>query len=185
MLLLKWSRAITASPRLNVGQTIEFRYSGEALVELAVIQSPFHQTVATHNVDGWSIEQRQRDPEIYIEHARATIDSSLFVAGARARLPDNLIMALAGIYGHVIDFVHEIRKGDRFTVIFEKRYLDGEFIEYGDILAAEFVNSGESFLAVRYTDSQCDTGYYDAKGVSLRKAFLRAPLNFKTNQLKL
>ena len=165
--------------QLNVGQTIEFRYSGEALVELAVIQSPFHQTVATHKADGWSIEQRQRDPEIYIEHASATIDSSLFVAGARAGLPDNLIMELADIYGHVIDFVYEIRKGDRFTVTFEKRYLDGEFIEYGNILAAEFVNSGESFLAVRYTDSQGDIGYYDEKGVSLRKAFLRAPLNFR------
>ena len=165
--------------QLNVGQTIEFRYSGEALVELAVIQSPFHQTIATHKADGWSIEQRQRDPEIYIEHASATIDSSLFVAGARAGLPDNLIMELADIYGHVIDFVYEIRKGDQFTVTFEKRYLDGEFIEYGNILAAEFVNSGESFLAVRYTDSQGDIGYYDEKGVSLRKAFLRAPLNFR------
>ena len=165
--------------QLNVDQTIEFRYSGEALLELAVIQSPFHQTVATHKADGWSIEQRQRDPEIYIEHARATIDSSLFVAGARAGLPDNLIMELADIYGHVIDFVYEIRKGDQFTVTFEKRYLDGEFIEYGNILAAEFVNSGESFLAVRYTDSHGDIGYYDEKGVSLRKAFLRAPLNFR------
>ena len=165
--------------QLNVGQTIEFRYSGETLIEVAVIQSPFQQTVATHNAGGWSIAQRQRDPEIYIEYASATIDSSLFVAGARAGLSDNLIMELAGIYGHVIDFVHEIRKGDQFTVTFEKRYLDGEFIEYGNILAAEFVNSGEAFLAVRYTDSQGDIGYYDEKGVSLRKAFLRAPLNFK------
>ena len=138
--------------RLDVGQTIEFRYSGETLVELAVIQSPFQQTVAIHAEGGWSIEQRQRDPEIYIEHARATIDSSLFIAGARAGLPDNLIMELADIYGHVIDFVYEIRKGDQFAVTFEKRYLDGEFIEYGNILATEFVNSGESFLAVRYTD---------------------------------
>ncbi|MEC8125998.1 MAG: peptidoglycan DD-metalloendopeptidase family protein [Pseudomonadota bacterium] len=165
--------------RLNVGQTLEFRYSDETLVELAVIQSPFQQTVATHAEGGWSIEQRQRDPEIYIEYAHATIDSSLFIAGARAGLPDNLIMELADIYGHVIDFVYEIRKGDQFTVIFEKRYLDGEFIEYGNILAAEFVNSGESFLAVRYTNGQGDTDYYDKKGVSLRKAFLRAPLNFR------
>ena len=132
----------------------------------------FQQTVAIHADGGWSIEQRKRDPEIYIEHARATIDSSLFIAGARAGPPDNLIMELADIYGHVIDFVYEIRKGDQFAVTFEKRYLDGEFIEYGNILATEFVNSGESFLAVRYTDGQGDTGYYDEKGVSLRKAFL-------------
>ena len=166
--------------QLKVGQTIEFRYRPDnSLQELAVIQSPFHQTVAIYNNDAWTIEQRHRDPEIYIEQAQATIDSSLFLAGARAGLLDNLIMELADIYGHVIDFVYEIREGDRFIVTFEKRYLDGEFIEYGNILAAEFVNSGESFLAVRYTDSQGDTGYYDESGVSLRKAFLRAPLNFR------
>jgi murein DD-endopeptidase MepM/ murein hydrolase activator NlpD len=166
--------------RLNVGQTVEFRYTSDnSLVELSIIQSPFHQTVAIHSESGWNIEQRHREPEIYIEQAQATIDSSLFLAGARAGLPDNLIMELADIYGHLIDFVYEIREGDRFIVTFEKRYLDGEFVEYGNILAAEFVNSGESFLAVRYTDSQGDIGYYDQNGVSLRKAFLRAPLNFR------
>jgi murein DD-endopeptidase MepM/ murein hydrolase activator NlpD len=166
--------------RLKVGQSVEFRYNNDSsLAELAVIQSPFHQTVAVYSESGWSIEQRHREPEIYIEQAQATIDSSLFLAGARAGLPDNLIMELADIYGHVIDFVYEIREGDQFIVTFEKRYLDGEFIEYGNILAAEFVNSGEAFLAIRYTDSQGDTGYYDENGVSLRKAFLRAPLNFR------
>jgi murein DD-endopeptidase MepM/ murein hydrolase activator NlpD len=166
--------------RLKVGQSVEFRYNNDSsLAELAVIQSPFHQTVAVYSETRWSIEQRHREPEIYIEHAQATIDSSLFLAGASAGLPDNLTMELADIYGHMIDFVYEIREGDQFIVTFEKRYLDGEFIEYGNILAAEFVNAGESFLAVRYTDSQGDTGYYDENGVSLRKAFLRAPLNFR------
>jgi murein DD-endopeptidase MepM/ murein hydrolase activator NlpD len=166
--------------QLNAGQTVEFRYTSDnSLAELAIIQSPFHQTVAIHSEAGWNIEQRHREPEIYIEQAQATINNSLFLAGARAGLPDNLIMELADIYGHLIDFVYEIREGDRFIVTFEKRYLDGEFIEYGNILAAEFVNAGESFLAVRYTDSQGDTGYYDENGVSLRKAFLRAPLNFR------
>jgi len=166
--------------KLNVGQTVEFRYNNDdALAELAVIHSPFDQTVAKHSDRGWTIEQQHREAEIYIEHANATINSSLFLAGARAGLPDNLIMELADIYGHVIDFVYEIREGDQFIVTFEKRYLDGEFIEYGNILAAEFINAGESFVAVRYTDTEGDTGYYDQNGVSLRKAFLRAPLNFR------
>ena len=150
-----------------------------ALAELAVIHSPFAQTLAKYTDRGWTIEPQHREAEIYIEHANATIDSSLFLAGARAGLPDNLIMELADIYGHVIDFVYEIREGDQFIVTFEKRYLDGEFIEYGNILAAEFINAGESFVAVRYTDTEGDTGYYDQTGVSLRKAFLRAPLNFR------
>ena len=165
---------------VGVGQTVEFRYnSDDTLAELAVIHSPFDQTVAKHSDRGWTIEQQHREAEIYIEHADAMIGSSLFLAGARAGLPDNLIMELADIYGHVIDFVYEIREGDQFIVTFEKRYLDGEFIEYGNILAAEFINAGESFVAVRYTDTEGDTGYYDQNGVSLRKAFLRAPLNFR------
>ena len=166
--------------QLKVGQSVEFRYrTDNTLAEIAVIHSPFHQTIATQNRDGWTIRQKHREAEIYIEHARATIDSSLFLAGARAGLSDNLIMELADIYGHVIDFVYEIRKGDRFAVTFEKRYLDGQFIEYGNILAAEFINSGESFIAVRFEDAKGDVGYYDQDGVSLRKAFLRAPLNFR------
>jgi hypothetical protein len=90
-----------------------------------------------------------------------------------------MIMELANIYGHVIDIVYEIRQGDEFIVTFEKRYLDGEFIEYGNIIAAEFINDGERYVAIRYTDTAGDTGYYDESGVSLRKAFLRAPLNFR------
>lgn len=166
--------------RLRAGQEVEFRYHGDQLAEVAVIHSPFHQTVS-QRTEGqtWLIEQQFREPEIYIEHARGHIDSSLFMAGAKAGLPDNLIMELANIYGNVIDFVYEIREGDSFIVTFEKRYLDGEFIEYGNILAAEFTNNTESFIAIRYTDSEGDVGYYDQQGVSLRKAFLRAPLNFK------
>ena len=80
-------------------------------------------------------------------------------------------MELANIYGHVIDFVYEIRKGDQFVVTFEKRYLDGEFIEYGNILAAEFINAGESFIAVRFKDAKGDIGYYDQNGVSLEESF--------------
>ena len=165
---------------LKVGQQIEFRFDKiNKLQELAIIHSPFHQTVAKRYEANWLIEERHRDPEIHIEYARASIESSLFLAGARAGLPDNLIMELSNIYGYVIDFVYEIRKGDSFVVTFEKRYLDGKFIEYGNILAAKFINSGETFLAVRYTDQEGDTGYFDQEGISLKKAFLRAPLNFR------
>ena len=181
--LLEVTRAETKAlklSRLNVGQTLEFRYDGEALKELAVIKTPFEQLVAVQDSEGqWQLEERVKEANIYIEHARARIDSSLFLAGARAGLPDNMIMELANIYGHVIDFVYEIRQGDEFIVTYEKRYLDGEFIEYGNIIAAEFINDGERYVAIRYTDMAGDTGYYDEAGVSLRKAFLRAPLNFR------
>lgn len=166
--------------RIKAGQIVEFRSINDELKEVALIQSPFRQVVASQtNTLNWIIEDRVREPDIYIEHVVGSINSSLFQAGTTAGLPDNLIMDLANIFGHVIDFVNEIRKGDKFIMTFEKRYLDGEFIEYGNILAAEFVNNKESFKAVRFADSTGRIGYFDEKGISLRKAFLRAPLNFR------
>ena len=164
---------------LIVGQTVTFTYEQDALLKIQRHITPFESVVARYDDGQWSHTLETREAEVYVETAQATINSSLFLAGARAGLPDSLIMELADIYGHMIDFVYEIRSGDEFKVTFEKRYLDGEFVEYGKILAAEFVNAGEHFLAFRYTDSQGDTGYYDERGVSLQKAFLRAPLNFR------
>ena len=164
---------------LIVGQEVAFTYLDETLQQIQRQISPFQSVIASYQDGQWQHRVNIRDAEIYVETAEATINSSLFLAGARAGLPDSLIMELADIYGHLIDFVYEIRAADQFRVTFEKRHLDGEFVEFGKILAAEFVNSGEHFLAFRYTDSEGDSGYYDERGVSLQKAFLRAPLNFR------
>ena len=100
------------------------------------------------------------------------------MSGSRAGLSDNTIMQLAGIFGWDIDFALDIRNGDQFSVIYETRYLDGEKIGDGDIIAAEFTNQGKSYQAVRYTDAANDNEYYSASGRSMRKAFLRTPVKF-------
>ncbi|MFQ5469891.1 MAG: peptidoglycan DD-metalloendopeptidase family protein [Gammaproteobacteria bacterium] len=110
--------------------------------------------------------------------AKGTIDSSLFLAAQRAGLSDNLTMELAGIFGWDIDFVLDIRKGDSFSVIYEELYSRGEKLRDGKILAAEFTNRGKSYYALRYTDNDQHTDYYDKNGRSLRKAFLRSPVDF-------
>jgi murein DD-endopeptidase MepM/ murein hydrolase activator NlpD len=92
-------------------------------------------------------------------------------------VPDKLIIELADIFGYDIDFVQDIRVGDRYTVIYDDLYKDGKKLRAGDILAAEFVNQGQSLRAVRYTDPQGNSGYYAAGGQSLRKAFLRTPVD--------
>ncbi len=109
---------------------------------------------------------------------QGTITDSLFLSGKRAGLSDNLIMQLAGIFGWDIDFILDIRKGDRFNLVYEKRYANGEFLGDGTIMAAEFVNQGKSYRAVNYLDSKGDSNYYTPSGLSMRKTFLRAPLNF-------
>ncbi|MCK5395482.1 MAG: peptidoglycan DD-metalloendopeptidase family protein [Gammaproteobacteria bacterium] len=112
-------------------------------------------------------------------HASAVIDSSLFLAGEKAGISDNIIMELANIFGWDIDFALDIRKGDNFTVLFEELYRDGEKISDGKILAADFVNDGKIFRAVRYTDPHTNNSeYYTPDGKSMRKAFIRSPVHF-------
>ncbi|MBR9790579.1 MAG: peptidoglycan DD-metalloendopeptidase family protein [Gammaproteobacteria bacterium] len=113
--------------------------------------------------------------EVRHNFAQGEITSSFWNAGVAAGLTDNQIMHLAGIFGWDIDFAMEIRAGDTFNVVYEERYIDGEFVGYGDIVAAEFVNQGEKFAAIQHEDGN----YYTPEGRSMRKSFLRAPINFK------
>jgi murein DD-endopeptidase MepM/ murein hydrolase activator NlpD len=106
------------------------------------------------------------------------IHSSLFGATDAAGVPDSVAMQLADIFGGDIDFYRELRQGDRFAVIYEMRYLNGRPVRSGRVLAAEFVNQGKSYRAVYYTGADGRGGYYGPDGSSLRKAFLRAPLEF-------
>ena len=119
------------------------------------------------------------DREIFSEIAEAegVIQSSLFMAAKSAGLSDTMIMKLANIFGWDIDFVLDIREGDRFMLVYEKLYRDGEFLRDGNILAATFINQGERYQAVYFNDGET-ADYYAPDGRNMRKAFLRAPLNF-------
>ncbi len=118
------------------------------------------------------------DLERRIKSSTGVIQSSLFLAAKRAGLSTNLTMELASIFGWDIDFVLDIRAGDRFTVLYEEIFRDGEKIRDGNIIAAEFINQGKIHRAFRYTDSENRTAYYTPEGRSLRSTFLRTPIEF-------
>jgi murein DD-endopeptidase MepM/ murein hydrolase activator NlpD len=122
-----------------------------------------------------SILERQIIAEV--AEAEGVIDSSLFVAAKGAGLSDGMIMNLANIFGWDIDFVLDIRKGDHFMLVYEKLYREGEFLRDGRILAATFINQGERFQAIWFENGEV-AGYFAPDGRPMRKAFLRAPLNF-------
>jgi murein DD-endopeptidase MepM/ murein hydrolase activator NlpD len=112
-------------------------------------------------------------------HASGEIESSLFLAAQEAGVSQNIIMELANTFGWDIDFALDIRKGDSFSVLYEELYRNGEKISDGNILAAEFINDGKTYRAVRYTNPQTNkTEFYTPEGKSMRKAFLRTPVNF-------
>lgn len=128
--------------------------------------------------EGFRGEVIESQPDKVVSYKHSTIDSNLFLASQRAGLPDNLTMRLAQIFQWDIDFVLDIRPGDEFFVLFEELYFEGEFIGYGDILAAEFVNQGKRYEAVQYVTQSGRKDYFTPDGVSMRKAFLRAPVEF-------
>jgi murein DD-endopeptidase MepM/ murein hydrolase activator NlpD len=121
----------------------------------------------------------KREPHRVSTYREGVIEHSLFVAGQKAGLNDDLTMRIAQIFQWDIDFVLDIRKGDSFHVLFEELYVDDEFVGFGDILAAEFSNRNTVHRAVRYTAPDGHTDFYSPDGSSMRKAFLRAPVDFR------
>lgn len=108
----------------------------------------------------------------------ATIRHSLFGATDEAGIPDAIAMQLVDIFGGDIDFHRDLRKGDRFTVVYETTDYLGKPVGNPRILAAEFVNDGKMLRAYWYQPAQGAGGYYTENGLSMKKAFLRSPLEF-------
>jgi murein DD-endopeptidase MepM/ murein hydrolase activator NlpD len=129
--------------------------------------------------DGFEITLQERSIEKRISHATGSIESSLFLSAQQAGLPDKLIMELVAIFGWDIDFALDIRKGDHFSVLYEEHYLDGEKLNNGPIVAAEFSNNGKTYQAIRFADPKGNTNYYTPTGLSMRKTFLRSPVDFR------
>jgi murein DD-endopeptidase MepM/ murein hydrolase activator NlpD len=161
------------------GQTISAKLDAEGqLIALRYAKSPMETRVFSRADDGFVARDEVRTPEVHKAFRHATLESSLFEAGKEAGLSGRMILELASVFGGVIDFVLDPRAGDSFSVLYEEQYLDGEKIGEGSILAAEYVNDGHRYSAFRYTDANGDQGYYSADGVSMRKAFMLAPLDF-------
>jgi murein DD-endopeptidase MepM/ murein hydrolase activator NlpD len=165
--------------RLKVGQRIEIELSDAG--ELARLSMPLSklESVQLEKTGGrYALKKQQIKPETATAYAHGRIDSSLFLAAKRAGLSHNLTMDLANIFGYDIDFAMDIRKGDSFEVVYEEKSVAGERIGHGNILAARFINRGKTYTAVRYTNKQGNTSYYTADGESMRKAFIRTPVDF-------
>jgi murein DD-endopeptidase MepM/ murein hydrolase activator NlpD len=106
------------------------------------------------------------------------IVSSLYGATDEAGIPDAVASQLAEIFSSDIDFHRDLRKGDRFSLVFETQTHDGRYFRSGRILAAEFVNNNKTFQAYWFETGEGKGAYYAGDGKSLRKAFLRSPLEF-------
>ncbi|MCM0614383.1 peptidoglycan DD-metalloendopeptidase family protein [Marinobacter sediminum] len=168
--------------RLYAGETIRFATSDTGDLEAVELQRSLLESLKIEKTeDGFSGQTVMREPEARPTFASGVIDGSLYLSAREAGLNDRLTMKLAGIFGWAIDFVYDVRKGDRFEVVYEELYLDGEKFDTGRILSARFINQGDENVALLYTDSKGDSDYYSPDGKSMRKAFLRTPINARVS----
>lgn len=135
--------------------------------------------VVNRDTDGFTSQSEFRELERRSRTATGTIQNSLFLDGVKSGLSDKIIMEMVGVLGWDIDFALDLRKGDQFTVVYEELYnQQGEKVGDGHILATEFINRGQQVTGIRYTDPTGHTAYYSPDGHSMRKAFIRTPVDF-------
>ncbi len=150
------------------GDLVAFRYLNGTDKELAVDRT---ETGFLARDAAPLLEQR-------VELKAGVIENSLFGATDAAGIPDAIAIQIAEIFGSDIDFHRDIRRGDRFLVIYEMSHHDGIAVESGRVLAVEFVNEGKTHRAVYFKAPDGSGGYYSPDGKSMKKAFLRSPLEF-------
>jgi murein DD-endopeptidase MepM/ murein hydrolase activator NlpD len=149
------------------GRLLELRYSTGVMVLTAKAEG-----------DTYSVMEEAAPLERRIMMKSAEIRSSLFAATDAARINDSVAIQLADIFSTDIDFHRDLRRGDRFTVVYEMYFDSGEPVKPGRVLAAEFVNQNKAYQAIWFEHADGRGDYYTADGKSMKKAFLRSPLEF-------
>jgi len=161
------------------GQDVVATVNSEGeLEQLTYAKNPFETLIATRHDNDFDVKLLSKKIDYQTASAKGVISSSLFEDGKKAGLSEKMILKLADIFAWDIDFALNLKDGDRFTVVYEKLYVDGQEFDTGEILSAEFINQGKYHIAVRFEDNQGHTGYYTPEGNSLRKAFLQTPMDF-------
>lgn len=167
---------------LRLGQELEFTFAATGeLHSLSSQLNPLERIQLTRSEPGEStfkFSKDIRETTLVEAHASGTIDSSLFAATNSAGMPYRLTHDMASIFAYDIDFARDLREGDSFEIVYEKRMLDDQVMDTGRILAARFTNKGKTHTAIRYTDKQGHTSYYNSDGSSNRRAFIRTPVDF-------
>lgn len=149
-----------------------------SLVSLRYTNRNGHQIIVKKTNDTFSSRTLNAQIEKRIFMRTGQISSTLFAATDAANVPDAAAIQLADIFSGDIDFHRDLRNGDQFSVIYEMNYSDGEAISTGNILAAEFINQGHQYRALYYETAKNNGNYFSPDGRSIRKTFLRSPIEF-------
>lgn len=172
------SKDVYPLQNLKAGQPWTMIYSDDALVGLEYEIDASERLVVSMTENGYEFRRESIPYDTESATLGATITGSLFGAVQTLGESDALAIRLADVFAYDIDFVRDLREGDAFKVVIEKKFREGSFFGYGQLIAASFTNQGQTYYAYHYTDSKGNSGYYDQQGRPLRKAFLKCPLPF-------
>ena len=156
---------------------MEFNYIGEELDSIEIIKDEIN-SILIEVADSVSVREIEKEIKNIITFKQGTINTSFYKNALEVGIPDSIIMDFAYIFGWDVDFIFDVRKGDKFSVIFEADYSQGEKISSGDIIFAEFINKNSKYIAQRFYDEDQGKQYFNQNGDNVKKAFLRAPLDF-------
>ena len=159
------------------GDIMEFNYMGNDLLSIEIIKDEINSILIKTDTE-ISIKKIKKEIQTITSFGFGEIKDSFYKSAKDVGIPDSIIMDFAFIFGWDIDFIFDVRQGDKFSVIFETDYSEGERISSGDIVLAEFINKDKKFIAQRFFDDIQGKQYFNEKGENVKKAFLRAPLDF-------
>ena len=167
--------------KIKPGDVFEITHDDGKLVRMYSVLNLTSALQVDRGDSGFSATIVERPIEIRKRMAHGVIENSLYESASAAGLSDKLIMNVAGIFAWDVDFVLDIRGGDNYYVQWEEIWQDGEFVTDGQVIAAEFNNDGRQYQAVRFVDDTGRTDYFTPAGNSVRKAFLRSPVDFRVS----
>ena len=177
--LLKIKNQISPLLNLKPGKPIHLEIKADKLVALVYEKTPTEHLEIALDGGKYAVTNRTLPIERQEAHAYGTIENSFYLAALKAGLSDKTIIEMVNILGWDIDFVLDVRHGDQFSVVYEEEYLNGEKLRGGDIQALEFINRGKTYRAIRYTNAAGNIDYFTPNGKSLRKPFLRNPIEYR------
>ena len=159
------------------GDIMEFNYMGNDLLSIEIIKDDVN-SILIKTEDEISIMNIKKEAQTITSFGFGEIRDSFYKSAKDVGIPDSIIMDFAYIFGWDIDFIFDVRKGDKFSVIYETEFSEGEKISSGDIVFAEFTNREKKYIAQRFFDDVQGKQYFNENGENVKKAFLRAPLDF-------
>lgn len=178
--IMKKGKQAKILKNLQPGRSLAIKSDDQGRLHSLSYQIDRLQSIHVNRINNdFIIEKLNKPVEKRTNFSEGLIQSSLFEAGKLAGLSDALVMEMAGIFGWDIDFALDIRQGDKFSILYEENFIEGKKYQTGTILAAEFTTQGKTFKAIRFTDNSGRTNYYTPEGLSMRKTFLRTPVDFR------